>query len=234
VSNQPQRGEAYYSEMREWGTFTPHFDALVTYRTSEGRKLSPCARLVFGMIWRYSRMSRGVCDASLETYEDETGFARSTLKAAIKELCDEAFIQEVTPEGLRTLGKDGRGVLTGTRAFIPTTKVKDLEGGSNADCIGVERRPPQGSNADPEETRTKKQEKKTPNPKTLYPQTDQGRARKRSQFVGAGRNAAAIQRAIDWEDDTPGERSKTPPPIAAAPPPNRFASCDTFALDLKK
>lgn len=212
-----ERNGEMVKRLSAYGTFTPHFDFLAQYRTEQGKKLGPVARVVFGFICRYSLMRGKVCRAATSTYEEETGFGGTAIRDAWKELLAEGLIQEVTPEANRSTNADGKENLTGVRWFLATSKAlrlasastpnDDRKGEVSQDERGERREVSQDergevSQDETEETSVRRQKNpQTPRTFSSGQNTNQGRDRKHQQFRGAGRNAKALKQAMLWDDD---------------------------------
>lgn len=71
--------------------FTPVIDTLVD-------EIGLMSAVVFGRIWRYCQMGDGVCKASLETISEAIGVDRATVMRHAKELCDDGYLKDLTPD----------------------------------------------------------------------------------------------------------------------------------------
>lgn len=76
------------TEVRGWSPLIDHM--VVNYGVT--------AAAVFGRMWRYCQMKDGVCRASVDTIASDLGLARSTTALAIKKLCSEGFLRDLTPD----------------------------------------------------------------------------------------------------------------------------------------
>jgi hypothetical protein len=73
--------------------FTPVFDNLIL-------AVGPIPALVFGLVWRYTHMSDGVCRAACPTLAARLGLDRSTILRALQKLRETGLLEDLTP-GLR-------------------------------------------------------------------------------------------------------------------------------------
>lgn len=73
--------------------FTPVLDALI-----ENPRYGLVGATVFGVVWRYSQMTDGVCRASQETLAQKTGQTRKTVNKYIGWLVDDGYLTDLTPD----------------------------------------------------------------------------------------------------------------------------------------
>lgn len=73
-------------------SFTPQFDFLIQY--SNGQTLAS----VYGKIWRYCQMGNGRCEISIKRVARELGIGYSTADRAIKWLCHNGLVWDMTPD----------------------------------------------------------------------------------------------------------------------------------------
>lgn len=71
--------------------FTPAPDAIA-------QDLGPSAALVWGQVWRYSRMKHRVCRASQSRIADRIGMSRKTVGRLLQELLEAGYIIDLTPD----------------------------------------------------------------------------------------------------------------------------------------
>lgn len=71
--------------------FTPIFDVLA------GKEGGIIRAAVFGKVWRYCQMERGVCDASQDKIADELGLSRETVNRQLKALVADGYLEDLTP-----------------------------------------------------------------------------------------------------------------------------------------
>lgn len=71
--------------------FTPCIDVLI-------QEYDLITAAVFGRVWRYCQMERGVCQASLETIADDTGLSYNTVLRHIKMLVDGGYLEDASPD----------------------------------------------------------------------------------------------------------------------------------------
>jgi hypothetical protein len=79
----------------EKDSYNPQFDFLLQYRN--GQTLSS----VYGRIWRYCQMKRGQCEVSIQRIADEINVSYNTAQAAIKWLCNNGLVIDLTPDAGR-------------------------------------------------------------------------------------------------------------------------------------
>ncbi len=74
--------------------------------------IDPLAAMVFGVVWRFSQMGRGQCDATLETIAKRAGFGTTAVRERLRALEAGGWIAAETRPGRPTIYHDsGRWVL---------------------------------------------------------------------------------------------------------------------------
>ncbi len=71
--------------------YTPCFDKLIP-------EVGLIPAMVFGLIWRYTRMSDHICRASAHTLATRLGVHRATVMRAIQTLIDAGLLEDLTPD----------------------------------------------------------------------------------------------------------------------------------------
>lgn len=71
--------------------FTPLFDVLLSQKSG----LAKAA--VFGKVWRYCQMDRGMCSASQERIARELGLSRETVNRQLKALVADGYLEDLAP-----------------------------------------------------------------------------------------------------------------------------------------
>lgn len=52
---------------------------------------------VYGVVWRYCQMGKGVCYASQTTMAEKLGIGQATMQRHLRALCDAGFLEDTTP-----------------------------------------------------------------------------------------------------------------------------------------
>lgn len=71
--------------------FTPVIDGLVD-------EYGLITAAVYGIVYRYCQMENGYCNAALEKIGDRLGVSEKTIKRHLKTLCDDGYIEDLTPD----------------------------------------------------------------------------------------------------------------------------------------
>jgi hypothetical protein len=70
--------------------FTPCLDPLL-------QEYGPIGACVYGRVWRYAQMRKGICEASHDTIAGGLNITRRTVWRWIKILCDDGYLVDLTP-----------------------------------------------------------------------------------------------------------------------------------------
>ena len=70
--------------------FTPCLDPLL-------QEYGPIGACVYGRVWRYAQMRKGVCEAAQDTIAEGLNITRRTVWRWIKILCDDGYLVDLTP-----------------------------------------------------------------------------------------------------------------------------------------
>src|SRR3990167_469686 len=110
--------------------FTPCIDAIT-------QQYGIMISAVFGKVWRYCQMERGVCDASIETIANELNLSTMTVYRHVKILVRDGFLEDRTP-GLRhkphTYADTGKaGLRLSLEGKVYQNVIPENEGTTNCD-----------------------------------------------------------------------------------------------------
>lgn len=74
--------------------------------------LGSVSALVWGLVWRFSKLEGGACYASQSTLAFYTGISRKTVTRHLQALCEKGYVEDLTPD---LLGKP--------HTYVPTNKL---------------------------------------------------------------------------------------------------------------